>query len=336
MAGTAIPINRENCTLEELDRVKLSAQSLKDYSRLEAIWFLYRGYLRKEVEELLKLSSRTLRHWVKQFNERGLDGLVTLARSGRPRMLSKEEFSDSATSLLDSKEAFSVVKLHGYLSKDLKYDLSYSTVLRYVHQEGYALKVPRRTHPEQDPEARQRFIAELNELRKREDVEIWFGDEVGIEGDPRPSRSWFKKGSKPRVPYAGQHLRQSVIGAVQPSSGELCALAVPYTDTGVFQLFVNELVKQTKGKDKTVIFIIDNASWHHAGAINWYHLQPMFLPAYSPDLNPIERLWLVLKERSFKNYYTRNPDKLLERVCSAIGALMETPEVVASICHISA
>ena len=61
----------------------------------------------------------------------------------------------------------------------------------------------------------------------------------------------------------------------------------------------------------------------------------MFLPAYSPDLNPIERLWLVLKERSFKNYYTRNPDKLLERVCSAIGALMETPEVVASICHIS-
>ena len=52
MAGTAIPINRENCTLEELDRVKLSSQSLKDYSRLEAIWFLYRGYLRKEVEEL--------------------------------------------------------------------------------------------------------------------------------------------------------------------------------------------------------------------------------------------------------------------------------------------
>jgi transposase len=41
--------------------------------------------------------------------------------------------------------------------------------------------------------------------------------------------------------------------------------------------------------------ILDNASWHRAGRVNWHHFEPKFLAGYSPDFNPIERLWLRLK-----------------------------------------
>ena len=128
-------------------------------------------------------------------------------RSYRDPKISKQEFSKHFSPLLDSAEPMSVVKLHGYLKQDLKYELSYSTVLRYVHRAGYRLKVPGKIHPEQDEEAREVFINKLKALYRKKNVEIWFGDEVGIEGDPRPSRSWYKKGTKPKVPYDGKHLR---------------------------------------------------------------------------------------------------------------------------------
>jgi hypothetical protein len=43
------------------------------------------------------------------------------------------------------------------------------------------------------------------------------------------------------------------------------------------------------------ILIVDNASWHRAARVKWHHFKPKFLPGYSPDYNPIERLWLRLK-----------------------------------------
>ena len=45
-------------------------------------------------------------------------------------------------------------------------------------------------------------------------VQLWFGDECGVEGDPRPRQRWVKRGSRPKVGYTGAHLRSSVIGAV--------------------------------------------------------------------------------------------------------------------------
>lgn len=336
MGRKATGINRENCTLEEFERPLSCTRSQEDYRRLEAVWFLYRGYERKEIQVLLKLPGRTLRRWVNQFNTRGLDGLVTLPRSGRPRLMSSEEFSERTSALLDSGEHISVVKLHGFLKEELACELSYSTVLRYMHGEGYSLKVPRRSHPDQDPDARKKFLEQLHHLLSEDNTEFWFGDEVGIDGDPRTGRSWFKKGARPKVAYDGCHLRQSAVGAVQPRTGELCALVVPYTDSSVFQLFLDELAEITANRDKNVILVIDNASWHHSGFLNWYHIKPMYLPPYSPDLNPIERLWLVLKERYFKNYYTRDPDVLLERVSDVLSAFMNEPKEIISICRIHA
>ncbi|MCB0320336.1 MAG: transposase [Bdellovibrionales bacterium] len=136
------------------------------------------------------------------------------------------------------------------------------------------------------------------------------------------------------MPYDGYHLRQSVIGAVQPQSGILEALAVPHTDTGVFQIFLDQLAKRTESTKKRIVLVLDNASWHHATGLNWHHIEPLYLPAYSPDLNPIERLWLVLKNWFFTNWFTRDPNKLLDRVCEALKSFIESPAQISSICSV--
>ncbi len=125
-----------------------------------------------------------------------------------------------------------------------------------------------------------------------------------------------------------------MIGAVEPRSGAFETLAVPYTDTAVFQLFIDNLALRAKDSSKKILLVLDNASWHHTGSINWHHIEPKYLPAYSPDLNPIERVWLELKNKFFTNWYTKDPDKLLQRVCDGLLSLIKEPARISSICSI--
>ena len=50
------------------------------------------------------------------------------------------------------------------------------------------------------------------------------------------------------------------------------------------------------------------------------------LPPYSPDLNPIERIWLTMKAHWFNNYVCKSEEKLLERLDQAILEVIDNPE----------
>jgi len=331
-------LNLENATLEEIEKSMRCSRIPEDSLRLKTISLLYRGYAKKLVCEMMNVPASTMRRWISAYNNRGIDGLVTRPRSGRPRKITQEEFDSRFVPLIESPKEngfdfMTAVRLHGHLNETLALEVSYCSVVRYIHKAGYCLKVPGKIHPDRDEEARKSFVEELREiLNKPEDAEVWFSDECGVDGDPRTGRAWFRKGSKPKVQYDGCHLRQSVVGAVEPLTGAFEALAVPYTDTNVFQIFLNMLAERTKSSTKKIILVADNASWHHAASLNWHHIEPKFLPAYSPDLNPIERVWLELKNKYFTNWYTRDPDKLLDRVCDGLKFLMDTPTVISSIC----
>jgi hypothetical protein len=138
-----------------------------------------------------------------------------------------------------------------------------------------------------DEENRRKFLKNLKKLQSDPSCELWFGDESGFEGDPRLRQRWGKPGEHRRIPYRGDHIRLNVIGSVRSETGEFFSLIV---------YCVEEMAKEIPEKpDKRQILILDNASWHKVKRINWHHLEPMYLPSYSPDFNPIERLWLRVK-----------------------------------------
>ena len=67
------------------------------------------------------------------------------------------------------------------------------------------------------------------------------------------------------------------------------------------------------------------ASWHKRKTTHWHNWQPMYLPPYSPDLNPIERIWLTMKARWFNNHVCKNEQKLLELLDQAILDVIDNP-----------
>ena len=105
----------------------------------------------------------------------------------------------------------------------------------------------------------------------------------------------------------------------------------------MFQAFLDELAKHTArvAKRKQVVLVLDNASWHKHTNLNWHHITPCYLPAYSPDFNPIEAIWRVLKERFFNGWIAKSQEQLIERICVAIRSLFASEiSSIASVAHL--
>jgi transposase len=293
------------------------------------------GYPLAEVAKMLGYTSRTIHNWIVLWNKGGIDALLPRPRAGRPRKIAAE-VKDKIIHLLEHPEEvnetpWTAKKLHGFIRQEWSLTMGYSTLTHNLHEWGLRYNVPRPWPAEQDSQLRETFLQELKELYQQSEYEIWFGDESGILGDPRPRRRWMKRGKRGTVAYLGKHIRSNVIGAVNPTNGELSALIVSHMDSDMFQVFLNEFSQETSGRK--IILILDNATWHKAGKLNWQQIKVKYLPPYSPDFNPIEVLWLVLKAKYFTDWIAKEQDELDNRIELALKSFFNNPIEVASICH---
>ena len=98
--------------------------------------------------------------------------------------------------------------------------ITYRTLVRYLHELDYARRIPRPMPepPDRDGWIKQRedFVPKLMELLDDKGVEVFYGDEAEFEGDPRPRQRWVKRGSRPTQAHYGGHVRQNIVGAVNP------------------------------------------------------------------------------------------------------------------------
>ena len=270
-------INEESGTLEEVQVAKACAPTREGSTRFHALELLLRGFDEENVAEIFDVSVRTIERWRGLFNGGGISAVAVRSKTGRPRKITPEEFQAKVSPLLQepsqaNETHWTCVKLHGYLTDTLKKEVGYSTLLRYLHEEGYSTVVPRKWPAQQDEERRKEFLSIVRELHGQPDTQIWFCAESGFEGDPRPRRIWAKRGSKPKVPYNGNHLRANVIGAVQPDTGAFHSLVFPSVDRDVFQAFLDTFATLTKNTEKKIVLVLDNASWHKEKSLHWHHI----------------------------------------------------------------
>lgn len=322
MAPPRINPSFENCTLQELDLAIGCVPTLKGHQRLLAMRMLGFGVARGKVAGILSITPRTLVRWIAAFNERGIDGLLDKPKAGRPPKISPEKTPGYRDLVEHPQKAgeyhWTAKKFHGYLRDTLQEQVGYSTLVRWLHDEGFRLKVPRPWPDRQDEALRAAFVERLRTWQADEEIDLWFADETGIEGDPRPRRRWAQKGSKPTVTKNGDHLRMNVCGAICPRTGDFYALEFTHSDTECFQAFLDHANADITFGRKHNLLILDNASWHKHKSLRWGKFEPTYLPPYSPDLNPIERLWLLIKAEWFCDFVAKTEEALTARLDQAL------------------
>lgn len=329
MAKARLKPNPENATIAELKEAG-RVGSIETAQRCTAIQMLIAGVAREQVCVALEVTLRSLQKWTKAFNERGVDGLIVRKGRGRKKIIDEKQ-AEELERLIENPEGanrdfWTARVFHGYIREHYKVECSYKTVVRFFHERGFALKVPQPWPDRQDEKQRQAFRERLGGWLADEDTDVWFCDESGFEGDPRPRRRWDRKGSKTRVTKNGDHLRMNVIGLVCPRTGEFFAIEASHVDTEMFQIFLDESNRTLRPGRKRNILIMDNAGWHKSKSLDFGAFEPEFLPPYSPDFNPIERVWLVMKSRWFNNHVCRNREELIHRLDLAILDVIENPQ----------
>ena len=147
-----------------------------------------------------------------------------------------------------------------------------------------------------------------------------FQDEAGFGRINKPKYCWCKKGCRPSVPC--HHIREYryVYGAVEPLTGESCFLVLPYCNTDCMNVFLKEL-SETFSYD-TIILVCDGAVWHKAKSLSIPdNIKLIFIPPYTPEMNPIEQIWKEIRKRGFKNEVFPSLEKVVDRLCNTICSL---------------
>jgi transposase len=161
------------------------------------------------------------------------------------------------------------------------------------------------------------------------DAELYFSDEARFGTHSNIGHGWFPTGSRTTVKIKVGYQNFYIYGAVNPILGKHFELLLPRANTVCMNVFLEEFSKTLDGKK--CIFVLDGAGWHKSkDLIIPSNLIIMFLPPYSPELNPIERLWLYIKQGTIRNQIYHTIKSLEDAVCEFVNDLKDA-EVV-SIC----
>lgn len=136
------------------------------------------------------------------------------------------------------------------------------------------------------------------------------------------------KGVKPVAPFLHRFDNLYLFGAFSPITGSSCLLEMPYCNSQTFQVFINQLADQSPSEFK--ILILDNGAFHHAKSLAIPgNMAFIFLPPYSPELNPAEKMWRYFKDRVSMIAYN-SLEKLQEQISDIVK--QTTPGIIQSIC----
>ncbi len=111
-------------------------------------------------------------------------------------------------------------------------------------------------------------------------------------------RVWSPKGVRPAAVVRPRYEWVWVYGFVHPETGRTEWLLMPYVDKGSYRAALHNFAKSVgAGSGKQIVLVVDQAGWHIAGELEAPEgLHLVFLPAYSPELQPAERLWPLCDE----------------------------------------
>ncbi len=140
---------------------------------------------------------------------------------------------------------------------------------------------------------------------------ILFQDEASVQFAPTITRMWSLKEQQPEILTYGGRKRQPLIGAVEPLAGRIHTAFFDTLKTEQFQHFLEGLLARYPDAEK-LLLILDNARVHHSKDLEPFleahkdKLELMYLPPYSPDLNPMEWIWKKMRKEVTHNTFFEN------------------------------
>jgi len=302
------------CPMKEIrltPEQKVDLEALHDASRdkrvcdrIKAVLLCSEGWSTKMIAQALRLhESSIIRHIDDFISKKKLKP----ENGGSQSYLNTEQTAMIVNHLAENTYRYSY-QIVDYIWKVCEVRFSISGLNKWLHQHGFSYKQPKGVPHKFDAQKQAEFIKEYNKLKLHvADETILFMDATHPTQATKVSCGWIKKGQDKSIETTGSRTRLNLIGAVNLDNiADAKVKRYDKVNSETIQQFFNEL-RQHDTSGKRIHLILDGAAYHRANAVKdkakTLNIKLHYLPPYSPNLNPIERLWKVMNEQVRNNKY---------------------------------
>jgi len=319
---------------------------LRTEKRVVAILSLAEGRSIEVIASVLRISVESIRLWFMTFLHRGVEGLRSRRPCGRPSRLTQAQKAeiDEIITKGPVDAGYPGACWRSPMIQDLiyrRFGMLYSVtyICQLLKNMGFSFQKAKFDADHKDSENREEWLRttwpKILHLTKQRPTMILFGDEASFPQWGTLTYTWAKRGTQPTVKTSGIRKGYKVFGLIEYFSGKFFFKGQEdRLNSDTYAQFLSEVLMQTENH---LILIQDGARYHTSKAMQAFfeqhreRLTVFNLPSYSPDYNPIEKLWKKIKQEGTHLHYFPTFEALVNKVNQILPLFTMSCEKVLSL-----
>lgn len=297
------------------------------------------------VAEAFGTDRTTIYRWLQRYQLQGEEGLERKAGSGRPRIL--EALSESelrriilrpATEFGYETDLWTVTRVQAIIEDRYNIYVSSDTVWRRLRDAGLTYQKPERQYYQLDERARQAWArTEIPRIRRAVlefKAILYFQDEANVSLTAFLGKTWAPRGQTPKVRVTGKRGGVAAMSAISRRGYLLFRLYQKRIASPEVIAFLAQMLNHHKTRH--LVVVMDQASPHVSKATQSYiasqrRLHVFYLPKYSPDWNPDEKVWNHLKHQELKAHRAKTKEELTRLTKRKLRKMSRDPQLLRGI-----
>ncbi|WP_131775133.1 IS630 family transposase [Legionella anisa] len=303
-------VKRIKLTTREKERLELRHQQSndgKERDRIKAVLLRCEGWTAPMIAQALRIHESTIIRHLNDYRESKLK-----PENGGSESRLDEEMTAELIAHLEQHTYHQVQDIADYI--DARWSIKYSVpgLNKWLHRNGFSYKKPKGVPYKADEQLQKNFIKKYRRLKTVSGGKepILFMDSVHPSQATKLSHGWIRTGETKQVETSASRTRMNLIGVIKLN--DLASTIVREYDTINAQSIIEYLriIRSEYKSGKRIHLILDRAGYHRAKEVKKeakkLNIKLHYLPAYSPNLNPIERLWKVMNEKVRNNRFFKS------------------------------
>lgn len=310
--------------------------------RQRAVEAVSLGMFPGSVATALGVSRRTIVRWVARFQSEGEAGLSRKPGSGRPRKLEELTEDDLRKIILKGASGFgyetdlwTAGRVRRVIAEQFHIQLSKNTVWRRLRDAGLTYQKPEREYYEIDEATRTKWLRyEVPKIRRKvrkHRAILYFQDESNVSLTAFLGKTWAPRGQTPKARVTGKRAAVAARSAISRKGHLLFRLLEKRIASTQVIKFLGQMLQHHPRRH--LVVVMDQAPPHTSKKTrSWIDDQPrlhtFYLPKYSPDWNPDEKVWNHLKHCELKSHQAKTKDELKKLTRCKLQSMAKRPKLL--------
>lgn len=292
-----------------------ACENRKEGDRIKAILLRSEGWTVPQISQALRLHQSTITKHIEEYKDQGK---LSNQSGGSESHLTDNQTQELIAHLEENTYAHNH-QIVLYIKENFGVTYTVSGLHKWLHRNGFSYKKPKGMPHKADAELQKQFIEKYNQLKQETAGKepILFMDAVHPTQATKLAYGWIRTGKTKHIGTSASRTRLNIVGAIE--LGNISEAVTSEYETINAKSIMNFMSKiREKYGTKKVHIILDQSGYNRSSLLPEHakkcDINLHFLPPYSPNLNPIERLWKVMNEKVRNNRFFKGAKDFKEAI----------------------